>query len=395
MADKIRFGIIGMGSQGCVYAKLLWGDGAAFGAKAPEHGVLSALSSRDEGKRTGFAELYPNVPYFTDWKEMVDSGTVDAVIIATPHKNHPEITMYCIEHGIHVLADKPAGLHVKEVAEMNRCSAAHPEVAFGMIFNQRTNPLYQKAKDIVDSGELGKVRRIQWTSTNWWRPDRYYSQSTWRGSWGGEGGGILMNQTPHQLDLWQWICGMPKSLYAHVEFGLHREIAVDNDVTLVADYGDGVTGVFIACAHDIVGLDRLEISLDGGKIIVADNGKRGEIHRLEAFEGELNQSMDMGRVKDFIQGKPLDGLYTIEELSCTEGWGLQHATTMENFALHILEGTPLLAKGVDGINSLSLANGALMSSWTGEKVTFPIDETAYLALLNEQVEKEGLFPKLG
>ncbi|WP_317855829.1 Gfo/Idh/MocA family oxidoreductase [Chakrabartyella piscis] len=391
MADKIRFGVIGMGFQGSLYAKLLWGDGAVFGAKAPEHGVLAALSSRDEKKRAGFAELYPNVPFFTDWKEMVTSGTVDAVIIATPHKNHPELTMYCLEHGIHVLLDKPAGLHVKEVAAMNRCSAAHPDVTFGMIFNQRTNPLYQRAKDIVSSGELGKVRRIHWTSTNWWRPDRYYDQSAWRGTWGGEGGGILMNQTPHQLDLWQWICGMPKSLYANVEFGLHREISVDNDVTLVAEYGDGVTGVYIACAHDIVGLDRLEISFDGGKVVITENGKKGEIYRLEATEMELNQSMEMDRVKDFIQGKPLVGLYTVEELSCSEGFGLQHTLTMENFALHILEGTPLLIPGVEGINSLELANGALLSSWTGQKVSLPIDEDVYLEQLNKQIKNEGLF----
>lgn len=381
MKKMISFGVIGMGSQGTVYARLLEESASC---------QLVALSSRSEEKRGKFAALYPEVAYYTDWKQMIDGGVVDAVIIATPHKNHPELAMYCIQHGVHVLLDKPAGLHSGEVSDLNRCAEAHPEVAFGMMFNQRTNPIYQRARELVQSGELGNLRRALWTTTNWWRPDQYYDQSDWRGTWDGEGGGVLMNQAPHQLDIWQWICGMPQSLYASARFGAYRKITVDNDVSIIAEYENGATGTFITCAHDPLGVDRLELTLDGGKILIEGGGKTGKIYRLNHSEQEMNVSMPMEQVTAFIQGKPLPPLYTVEALSCAEGWGQQHATMIENFVQHILSGSPLLAPGIEGICSLQLANAALMSGWTGEKISFPLDEEDYLERLNQKIALEGI-----
>ena len=210
---------------------------------------------------------------------MVTSGKVDAVVTTVPHYLHPEMAIYALAHGVHVLVDKPAGVYAKQVREMNEFAATKPELTFAIMFNQRTNNLYQRLKEIVSSGELGSIRRTNWIINSWWRPQSYYDQSEWRATWGGEGGGVLVNQAPHQLDLWQWICGMPKAISAKVIYGAHRDIAVDNDVTAVADYGNGATGVFVTCTHDVIGTDRLEIDLDGGKIVV-EKSKTATVSRL-------------------------------------------------------------------------------------------------------------------
>ncbi|MBO4368130.1 MAG: Gfo/Idh/MocA family oxidoreductase, partial [Clostridia bacterium] len=256
--DKLRYGIIGVGAQGGFYARYLTGGMGPM----PANCVLGALCDIDPDKKTMCEIMYPETPFFTDWKEMIASGLVDAVVTTVPHYLHPVIAIYALEHGMPVLVEKPAGVYAKAVREMNECSLRHPETAFGIMFNQRTNTLYQKLREIVQSGELGEMRRSNWIINSWWRPDNYYRQSEWRATWGGEGGGVLVNQAPHQLDLWQWICGIPQKVYAKIGYGYHRDIVVDNDVTATVEYPNGATGVFITCTHDPVGTDRLEIDLD-------------------------------------------------------------------------------------------------------------------------------------
>jgi len=163
-----------------------------------------------------------------------------------PHYLHHEISIYAMEHGMNVLCEKPAGVRSKDVQKMIACAKAHPEVSFGIMFNQRTNKLYQKIKEIVASGELGEIRRSQWMINSWWRPDSYYQQSAWRATWGGEGGGVLVNQAPHQLDLWQWICGIPVKVFSKNINGCHRDIGVENDVTMLVEFANGATGTFTA-----------------------------------------------------------------------------------------------------------------------------------------------------
>ena len=246
--EKVRFGLIGIGAQGGAYAGFLTGQGGFPGMPAPQcppHCALGALCDIDPEKEKMCREKYPDVPFFKDWKEMVASGTVDAVITTVPHYLHHEIAIYCLEHGMNVLVEKPAGVRAKDVMAMNKCAEEHPDVAFGIMFNQRTNKLYQKIKEIVASGELGEIRRSNWIINTWWRPDSYYQQSEWRATWGGEGGGVLVNQAPHQLDLWQWICGIPTKVTSKNINGSHRKIDVENDVTIVTEYANGATGSFI------------------------------------------------------------------------------------------------------------------------------------------------------
>lgn len=394
MDKKIRFGLIGIGAQGGAYAGFLTGKAGFPGMPAPEcppHCALGALCDIDPAKEAMCKEKYPEYPFFTDWKEMVASGTVDAVITTVPHYLHTEIAIYCIEHGMPVLVEKPAGVYAKSVREMNECAAAHPEVPFGIMFNQRTNKLYQRIKEIIASGEMGEIRRSNWIINTWWRPDSYYRQSDWRATWGGEGGGVLVNQAPHQLDLWQWMCGVPTKVYSKIKYGCHRDIIVDNDVTILTEYANGATGSFITCTHDACGTDRLEIDFDNGKIVV-DNSKTATVYRLNKSEQEMNDTMSMMEVVKLTSGNGGGGLFTTETFENTDGWGYQHTTVMENFACHILEGTPLLAPGSDGINGVTLANSTLLSSWLGREVENPCDEELFLAELNKRIAEEGKFP---
>ncbi len=393
--EKIRLGIIGVGAQGGAYAGFLTGTGGLPGmpaAPCPPHVELGALCDIDPEKEKMCKEKYPDYPFFTDWKDMVASGKVDAVVTTVPHYLHHEIAIYCLEHGMNVLVEKPAGVRAKDVMAMNKCAAEHPDVAFGIMFNQRTNKLYQKIKEVVASGELGEIRRSNWIINTWWRPDSYYQQSAWRATWGGEGGGVLVNQAPHQLDLWQWICGVPTKVFAKCICGSHRKIDVENDVTILTSYANGATGSFITCTHDAIGTDRLEIDLDKGKIVVEDS-RKATIYRMKKSEEEMNATMSMMDVaKLTMSNSGASELYETEEFENTDGWGFQHTTVMENFALHILTGSPLLAPGSDGINGVNLANAAQLSSWLGKEVDNPVDPELYAEELNKRIAAEGKFP---
>jgi UDP-N-acetyl-2-amino-2-deoxyglucuronate dehydrogenase len=332
------------------------------------------------------------VPFFTDWREMVDSGAVDAVIVAVPHFQHPEIAIACLERSMPVLVEKPAGVYAQQVHAMNECAARHPSTPFAIMFNQRTNRLYQEVRNVVRSGALGEIRRTNWIINTWWRPDSYYRQSDWRATWGGEGGGVLVNQAPHQLDLWQWICGMPTKAFAKVRFGAHRDIAVDNDVSLLVEYANGATGSFITSTHDPVGTDRLEIDLDGGKIVV-DRSERATITRLRSPEAELNETMDMMALARLTAANDSEALATDEIIEHRDQWGVQHLRVIENFAAHVREGTPLLAPGADGIHGVELANAALLSAWLGREVDVPVDPAQFVRELNIRIADEGRYPQ--
>jgi predicted dehydrogenase len=323
---------------------------------------------------------------------MLDSGDVDAVVTCVPHYLHPEMGIEALRRNIHALVEKPAGVYTKQVKELNAFAETKPELTFAIMFNQRNNPLYQKLKEIVDGGALGTIRHTSWIITTWWRPQGYYEQSAWRATWGGEGGGVLVNQAPHQLDLWQWICGIPQSVYAKVAYGFRRDIAVEDEVTAVVDYGDGATGVFITAVHDLVGTDRFEILGDNGKIVV-DNSLTATVTWLKKPERELSEGMDMQDVMKLFTGQlNTENLYSSEVIEFESQWGAQHTGVMENFAANILDGTPLIAPGSDGINGVRLANAIHLSSWTGKAVSLDFDEDEYLAELNKRIREEGKFP---
>lgn len=384
MADqKIRLGIIGLGAQGGYYAGFL-------AAGKVGNTVLAAICDTDETKRT-VAEGY-SVPFYTDYLAMLASGDVDAVVTTVPHYLHPEMAIAALEHGIHVLVEKPAGVYTGQVKKLLDLAAAHPELTTAIMFNQRTNKLYQDLRDLVAGGTLGKLRHTNWIITTWWRPQGYYDQSQWRATWGGEGGGVLVNQAPHQLDLWQWICGVPNAVFAKLAFGFQRDIAVEDEVTAVVDFGGGATGTFITCTHDLPGTDRLEILLDQGKIVV-EGSKKVTITKLSAPEQELSKAMDMSDVMRIVAGgADLSELMTTTTTTYESAWSEQHPSVFENFAANILDGTELIAPVGDGIHGVRLANAIHLSGWTGQEVSIEnFDEARYLEELNSRIAAEGKF----
>jgi predicted dehydrogenase len=384
MANKVKLGIVGLGAQGSMYAQFI------KNGMVPNMEV-AAICDIDTAKADVAAEQYPGVPFFADYADLLASGDVDAVVTCVPHYLHPEMGIAALEHGIHALVEKPAGVYTKQVRELNDFAATKPELTFAIMFNQRNNPLYRRIKEIVDAGEIGAIRRTNWIITTWWRPQGYYDQSAWRATWGGEGGGVLVNQAPHQLDLWQWICGAPKSVYAKVAYGFRRNIAVEDEVTAVVDYGDGATGVFVTATHDLIGTDRFEILGDQGKIVV-ENSKTATVTRLQKPERELSDGMDMEDVKRLFTGQlNTDDYYSSEVIEFESVWGGQHAGVLENFAANILDGTPLIAPGSDGITGVRLANAIHLSSWIGEEVPLDFDEDRYLSELNQRIRDEGSF----
>lgn len=394
--NKVRFGIAGFGVQGSSYAGYLSGRPKVGGpqAFAPEYCALGGICDIEEEKRRQALALYSGVPVYGSFEELIESGNVDAVITTVPHYLHPEIAVCAMERGVHVLVEKPAGVYTRQVRRMNQCAKEHPEVVFGVMFNQRTNRLYQQIKKLVESGELGEIRRSNWMINSWWRPDSYYRQSPWRATWGGEGGGVLVNQAPHQLDLWQWICKMPKKIFAKCIFGAHRDIPVENDVTIIAEYENGATGCFITSTHDPMGTDRLEIDLSGGKIVV-ENSSRAVIYRLLKNEDELNRNVKMEELGSLVSGNGSgeNRLYEMSEITYNDGWGFQHVKVMDNFARAILFGDPLLAPGEEGMNGVCLANACLLSAWTKQEVSLPFDEDVYVEELNKRIREEGKFPE--
>ncbi|MBP8892891.1 MAG: Gfo/Idh/MocA family oxidoreductase [Saprospiraceae bacterium] len=383
--QEVRLGIIGYGQQGGFYAGMIV-EGKVKGM------VVGAVAEIDESKDELIQEKHPGVKIYRDYKEMINSGDVDAVITTVPHFLHPEMAMYALENDIHVLNEKPAGVYTKQVKELNEYALTKKDVTYAIMFNQRNNPLYKKIKEIVDNGEIGAIRRTNWIITTWWRPQAYYDMSGWRATWGGEGGGVLVNQAPHQLDLIQWIAGVPEKVYGKVKYGYQRDIPVEDEVTAVLDYGNGATGVFITCTHDIIGTDRLEILGDKGKIVVEDS-KEVTVTRLKKSENDLNKEMDMEGVRDLFMGK-LDfaSLSEDETFTVESEWGGQHAGVLENFAQHILTGEKLLAPGTDGINGVTLANAIHLSDWLDEEVSLTdFDDDLYLEKLNERIAEEGKF----
>lgn len=385
MSSQVRLGIIGLGQQGGFYAGLL-NDGAAPSM------LLGAICDTDPAKAEVAKQKYPEVPFFSDHKAMIASGTVDAVVTTIPHYDHIEVGIYALEHGVHLIGEKPAGVYTKQVNDLIACAEQHPELTFAIMFNQRNNPLYQRIREIVANGEIGAIRHTSWNITTWWRPQGYYNQSAWRATWGGEGGGVLVNQAPHQLDLWQWICGVPKSVFAKVGYGFARDIVVDDEVNFMVDFGDDVTGTFQTAVHDLIGTDRFEILGEQGKIVVTDS-KTATVYRLKQAERDLSAGMDMSDVMKLFMGQlNTADLYDTETIEFNRPWGEQHAGVLENFAQNVLHGTPLIAPGADGINGVRLANAVHLSSWLGEEVGLDFDEDTYMTELNKRIAVEGKFP---
>ncbi len=390
MSDTVKVGIVGLGQQGDFYTKMFHGLEVKPGITLPalDGGILSAVCDGDAAKRAAIAQQFPDLDIYADYHDMLDHAGLDAVLIETPHFFHPQMAIDAMQRGLHVLVEKPAGVFTNDVQRMNDFAATKPDLKFAMMFNQRTNPLYQKVKDLVESGAIGTLRFCDWTITNWWRPQGYYDMSAWRATWAGEGGGVLINQAPHQIDLWQWICGRPQTVYAKAGYGSQRAIAVEDDVVAMVTYEGGATGVFRTCTHDLMGTDRFEILGDQGKIIVEESNKI-ILRRLSKPEREISDSMDAAAAADIFKGViDLDAFISEEVFRFDSVWGQQHFDVIQNFLDAIRSDTPLVAAGAEGIYALEITNAMHLSSWLDREVSLPIDADLFEAELQKRIAAE-------
>ena len=362
MDQKIRLGIVGVGNIGTMHY------GLVTHGHCPEITVTAVADSKPER-----LESFTDVACFSNLTEMLDSGLVDAVLVATPHYDHPPLAIECMKRGIHVMVEKPAGVYTKQVREMNDFAGKNG-VVFGMMFQLRTNHNYRKIKEIVDSGEMGRLRRVSCIITNWYRPQIYYDSGAWRATWSGEGGGVLLNQCPHNLDIMQWICGLPVKVDAKMEYGKWHDIEVEDDVTAYFELENGATGTFITSTGDTPGSNRFELTFDGGKLIAEDGVLT--LYKLEMFEQEFS------KINEGIFAAPKFEKSVVE----TDGKDPQHAGVLNAFAAAILRGEPLIANGVEGINGLMLSNAMHLSAWLGKPVTLPIDDDLFYEELMKRVK---------
>lgn len=370
----MKVGIVGVGNIGSAHL-------AAIAGGQIQGFALGALCDISEEKRTELAEKYPTTPIYADYKEMIKGGAVDTVIVSVPHILHAEIAGYALAHGMHTLVEKPVDIAVSRAAELNAIAEKSGKV-FCIMFNQRNNPLFQKAREIVKSGALGELKRSVWIVTNWYRTQAYYDSGDWRATWAGEGGGVLLNQAPHNLDIWQWICGMPKSITAFCTEAKYHRIEVEDDVTIYAEYENGATGCFITTTGEYPGTNRLEISGDRGKLVL--EGGLLKWWRLAEPESEVRFYSEKLWAK-------IESEYTeIKDEDGTNG----HILNLQNFADAILHGTPLLAPGIEGINELTISNAAYLSSWCGnKKIELPLDTEQFDEMLQEKMKASSYVKK--
>ena len=362
--SELRIAVIGYGGMGTHHAAYL-SAGQVPGTR------LSAIADPDPAARERARARHPEVPVSDSAEAVLLSPEIDGVLIATPHYFHPPYAIQALKAGKHVLIEKPAGVYTRQVREMNEVAAASDRV-FGIMFQQRTIGAHQKMRDLVASGALGAIKRAHYVITGWYRPQAYYDSGGWRATWEGEGGGVLLNQSPHNLDLWQWICGMPKRVRAFCSFGKYHDIEVEDDVTAYVEYENGATGVFITTTGEAPGSKSFEIAGDRGKLVLADG-------KLTFWRTTVPVSQHL---RECPQGFTKPECWTCDIPTRP---GDEHVGITRNWADAIRTGAPLLARGEEGINGVSLANAMLLSAWTDNWVDLPLDDDLYYAELRERI----------
>lgn len=363
--EKVKLGIIGVGNIGTQHVNNI------LQGKCPEI-ELTAVADRREDRRTWAKEhLSEGTAVFEEGSALMDSGLCNAVLVAVPHYQHPVLAQEAFGKGLHVLCEKPAGVYTKAVEEMNE-AAQKSGLTFGMMFNQRTNCLYRKMREMVQDGTLGQLKRVNWIITDWYRTQIYYDSGDWRATWEGEGGGVLLNQCPHQLDLLQWICGLPTRVQAFCHEGKWHDIEVEDDVTAYLEFDNGATGVFVTTTGDAPGTNRFEVTGTKGKLVCENDTLT--FWQLAEDEREFCRA-----AKEGFQKPPC----TVSQVE-TDGQNPQHVGVINAFAAHILRGEPLVAPGEEGIRGLTLSNAMHLSSWLKKPVDIPFDADLFLAELNKR-----------
>ena len=360
--DYVKFGIVGIGNMGSAHVKYI---GELANAK------LTAVCDINPKAFERIApETREKIKCFTDADTFFKEADIDAVLIAVPHYDHPDLAIRAMKAGKHIIVEKPIAVHKAEAERLIAEGAKHPELKQSLMFCQRTIGAHKKIKQLIESGELGRIRRVNWVITSWFRSQAYYDSGDWRASWRGEGGGVLLNQCPHQLDLWQWLFGMPKMIHAYAKLGKYHDIEVEDEVNAYMEYEDGMVGNFIASTGEMPGENRLVIAAEKGKLTY-EGGK------LTFVRNEIETSEYSRTTKNAFG--PADR-WTCDIPVSSDG-SHQHRDVIENVANAILRNEPLLAPMAEGIRGLELGNAMLLSGLKNKVVNLPMDSAEYAEML--------------
>jgi predicted dehydrogenase len=362
LMKQVKIGVIGLGNMGSLHARNIL-DNKIKGMEL--EAVADILPER--------LKPFEQVACFPTAKKLIASGRIDAVLIATPHYSHTTIGIMALKAGLHVMVEKPISVHK---ADCLKLIAAHKNKRqlFAAMFQQRTDPVLCKIRAMVKGGQLGEIRRFNWIVTNWFRTQAYYASGDWRATWAGEGGGVLLNQCPHNLDQIFWIFGQPKSIRAHCQFGRYHDIEVEDDVTAYLQYANGASGVLVTTTGESPGTNRLEITGEKGKLVWEGN-------RLLFEKNLVPMSQFSSGTKESFGRPPTRQI----EVKAGLGRG-SHNAILQNFADAIIKGKPLIAKAEEGINSVELANAMLLSSFRDKTILLPLNAREYADELRKKIE---------
>jgi predicted dehydrogenase len=375
--DTIRFGIIGLGGMGSYHAAHM---------EKLEHAHLTAVCDTDPARLERAHST--TAQKFDKYQDLIGSGTVDAVLIATPHYFHPEISIAAMEKGLHVLCEKPIAVGIKQARQVNetyeRLRRSNPRLKFAVMFQQRTISLYRKLRELIADGELGQISRVTWLITDWFRTWAYYASGGWRATWAGEGGGVLLNQCPHNLDLIQWVTGLtPSRVTAVASIGKTHPIEVEDEVSAIFEYPNGAIGHFVTTTGEAPGTNRLEICGDRGKI-VAEHGKLVFTRTRKSVKQVRETSREaFARLESWDIEVPLRPPHAPPPRDD------QHQRITENFIRAVLKDEPLIAPGIEGARSLELGNAIQMSGLTGRPVELPVDGEQFDQFLRDMTRQHG------
>ena len=368
--QKVRLGIIGLGNIGKYHADYLLNKKVS---RCELVAVCDALAPLDR---------YAPLKIFTDGEVLINSGEVDAVIIATPHFQHTTLGIAALNAGVHVMVEKPISSHKADAERLIAASLKNPKVVFGGMFQLRTEPRYQKIQKLIKDGDLGQIVRLNWINTDWYRTEAYYASGGWRATWKGEGGGVLLNQCLHNLDTLQWLVGMPERVRGFCQLGRFHQIEVEDNVTAYLEWANGATGVFISSTGEAPGTNRFEIVGALGRLVMENN--RIAFTRNEADMIQFSQTSKQGFVKPEVWNV---------EIPFVDA-AMPHALMVQNFVNAILDGEPLIAPGAEGIHSVELANGIVYSSLQNETVELPMDSAGWENKLNQLIAGSTLQKKV-
>jgi predicted dehydrogenase len=366
---KISIGLVGLGNIGATHAKIL---------KEMNNVHIAGVCDLVQEKADTYAKELNTQSYY-NYKDLLEHSGLDAIIIAVPHYDHPTVALDAFARGVHVMCEKPIAVHLKDAQRMidayEDARKLHPDLEFAIMFQERTLPFYRKVKSIVESGQLGKLTRATWIHTAWFRSQAYYNSGDWRATWAGEGGGILTNQCPHTLDMYQWLFGVPANITGHAHIGKYHDIEVEDEVTAYFEHNNGMIGHLIVTTAELPGTNRMEIIGENGKLVLED-GKlvlhKNPISMLQ-YSNETDQrfsKMEVERVEIDVDVNAASG----------------HKVVTNKFVERLLNGTgELIAHGVEGVGALTLANGIMLSSFQRQTVEVPIDADAFEAKLKELI----------